>query len=39
MALVGLPDATVKEFKDRVSTALANSSLKFPMGNSFKNLH
>src|ERR1035438_7743756 len=32
IALVGLPDAAVKESKDRVSTALANSGYKFPMG-------
>ena len=32
MALVGLPDTSVKESKDRVSTALANSGYTFPMG-------
>src|ERR1035437_2542164 len=32
IALVGLPDAAVKESKDRVSTAHANSGYKFPMG-------
>ena len=38
IALVGLPDAAVKESKDRVSTALANSGYKFPMGKSTINL-
>lgn len=30
--IVGLPDAAVKESRDRVSTALTNSGFKFPMG-------
>ena len=34
----GLPDAAVKESKDRVSTALANSGYKFPMGKTTINL-
>ncbi|HVU28023.1 MAG TPA: YifB family Mg chelatase-like AAA ATPase [Verrucomicrobiae bacterium] len=38
VALVGLPDAAVKESKDRVSTALANSGYKFPMGRTTINL-
>ncbi|HSH93091.1 MAG TPA: YifB family Mg chelatase-like AAA ATPase [Roseimicrobium sp.] len=35
---VGLPDAAVKESKDRVSTALSNSGFKFPMGRTTINL-
>src|ERR1700743_2650602 len=38
VALVGLPDAAVKESKDRVSTALGNSGFKFPMGKTTINL-
>ena len=38
MALVGLPDAAVKESKDRVSTALSNSGFKFPLGKTTINL-
>ena len=38
IALVGLPDTAVKESKDRVSTALANSGYKFPMGKTTINL-
>jgi magnesium chelatase family protein len=38
VALVGLPDAAVKESKDRVATALANSGFKFPMGKTTINL-
>ncbi|HEY3763439.1 MAG TPA: YifB family Mg chelatase-like AAA ATPase [Verrucomicrobiae bacterium] len=38
VALVGLPDAAVKESEDRVSTALANSGYKFPMGKTTINL-
>jgi magnesium chelatase family protein len=38
IALVGLPDAAVKESKDRVSTALSNSGFKFPMGKTTINL-
>ena len=38
IALVGLPAAAVKESKDRVSTALANSGYKFPMGKTTINL-
>jgi magnesium chelatase family protein len=38
IALVGLPDAAVKESKDRVSTALTNSGFKFPMGRTTINL-
>ena len=30
--VVGLPDAAVKESKDRVVTALTNSGFRFPMG-------
>src|SRR5947209_18808940 len=36
--IVGLPDAAVKESRDRVSTALTNSGFKFPMGRSTINL-
>ena len=32
IVIVGLPDAAVKEARDRVSTALVNSGYKFPMG-------
>ena len=32
VVIVGLPDAAVKESRDRVSTALTNSGFKFPMG-------
>ena len=38
IALVGLPDAAVKESKDRVSTAISNSGFKFPMGKTTINL-
>ena len=38
IALVGLPDAAVKESKDRVSTALSNSGFKFPLGKTTINL-
>jgi magnesium chelatase family protein len=38
IVVVGLPDAAVKESKDRVSTALANSGCKFPMGRTTINL-
>lgn len=38
IALVGLPDAAVKESKDRVSTALANSGYRFPLGKTTINL-
>src|SRR5262245_13995531 len=36
--IVGLPDAAVKESRDRVSTALSNSGYKFPMGKTTINL-
>jgi len=32
IVIVGLPDAAVRESRDRVSTALANSAYKFPLG-------
>jgi len=32
VVIVGLPDAAVRESRDRVSTALHNSAYKFPMG-------
>lgn len=35
---VGLPDAAVKEARDRVSTALTDSGFKFPMGRTTINL-
>jgi magnesium chelatase family protein len=38
VVIVGLPDAAVKESRDRVSTALTNSGYKFPMGKSTINL-
>jgi magnesium chelatase family protein len=38
IALVGLPDAAVKESKDRVSTALLNSGYKYPLGKTTINL-
>jgi magnesium chelatase family protein len=38
ISLVGLPDAAVKESKDRVATALSNSGYKFPMGRTTINL-
>jgi magnesium chelatase family protein len=38
IVLVGLPDAAVKESKERVSTALTNSGYKFPMGKTTINL-
>ncbi|HZM01429.1 MAG TPA: YifB family Mg chelatase-like AAA ATPase, partial [Candidatus Saccharimonadales bacterium] len=38
MVIVGLPDAAVKESRDRVSTALSNSGFKVPMGRSTINL-
>src|SRR3954468_21154773 len=38
VVIVGLPDAAVKESRDRVSTALTNSGFKFPMGRSTINL-
>ncbi|HEV2456276.1 MAG TPA: magnesium chelatase domain-containing protein, partial [Verrucomicrobiae bacterium] len=36
--IVGLPDAAVKESRDRVTTALANSGYSFPMGRTTINL-
>ena len=38
VVIVGLPDAAVKESRDRVSTAICNSGFKFPMGRSTINL-
>ena len=38
IVIVGLPDAAVKESRDRVSTALINSGFKFPMGKTTINL-
>ena len=38
ITLVGLPDAAVKESKDRVSTAMSNSGFQFPMGKTTINL-
>src|SRR5689334_981090 len=38
VVIVGLPDAAVKESRDRVSTAIINSGFKFPMGRSTINL-
>jgi magnesium chelatase family protein len=36
--IVGLPDAAVKESRDRVTTALNNSGFKFPLGRTTINL-
>jgi magnesium chelatase family protein len=38
IVIVGLPDAAVRESRDRVSTALSNSGYKFPMGRTTINL-
>jgi magnesium chelatase family protein len=38
MVVVGLPDAAVRESRDRVSTALSNSGYKVPMGRTTINL-
>lgn len=38
VVIVGLPDAAVRESRDRVSTALTNSGFKFPMGRTTINL-
>jgi hypothetical protein len=38
VVIVGLPDAAVKESRDRVSTALTNSGFKIPMGRTTINL-
>src|ERR1041384_4659910 len=38
VVIVGLPDAAVKESRDRVTTALSNSGFKFPMGRTTINL-
>ena len=38
MALVGLPDAAVKEAKDRVESAIKNSGFRFPRGRIVVNL-
>jgi magnesium chelatase family protein len=38
LVIVGLPDAAVKESRDRVSTALTNSGFKFPMRRTTINL-
>ena len=38
VVIVGLPDAAVKESRDRVSTAITNSGFKFPMGKTTINL-
>ena len=38
MVIVGLPDTAVKESRDRVSTALVNSSFRFPLGRTTVNL-
>ncbi len=36
--IVGLPDAAVRESRDRVGTALSNSGFKFPLGRTTINL-
>ena len=38
VVIVGLPDAAVKESRDRVTTALHNSGFKVPMGRTTINL-
>ncbi len=38
IVIVGLPDAAVKESRDRVTTALTNSGYKFPLGRTTINL-
>jgi magnesium chelatase family protein len=38
IVIVGLPDAAVKESRDRVSTAISNSGFRFPMGRTTINL-
>src|SRR4051794_7376671 len=38
IVIVGLPDAAVKESRDRVITAMGNSGFKFPMGRTTINL-
>src|ERR1700759_311258 len=38
VVIVGLPDAAVKESRDRVNTALTNSGFKIPMGRTTINL-
>src|ERR1700756_3661421 len=38
VVIVGLPDAAVRESRDRVSTALGNSGFKFPLGRTTINL-
>jgi magnesium chelatase family protein len=38
IVIVGLPDAAVKESRDRVMTAISNSGYKFPMGRTTINL-
>ena len=38
LVIVGLPDAAVKESRDRVLTAMTNSGFRFPMGRTTINL-
>ncbi len=38
IVIVGLPDAAVKESRDRVNTAISNSGFRFPMGRTTINL-
>ncbi|MBI5285615.1 MAG: hypothetical protein HY874_11025, partial [Chloroflexi bacterium] len=38
LAMVGLPDAAVKEAKDRVESAIKNSGIRFPSGRIVVNL-
>jgi magnesium chelatase family protein len=38
IVIVGLPDAAVKESRDRVTTALSNSGFRFPLGRTTINL-
>ena len=38
VVIVGLPDAAVRESRDRVSTAILNSGYKFPLGRTTINL-
>ena len=38
MVVVGLPDTSVKESRDRVTTAIANSGLRWPRSRTTVNL-
>ena len=38
IAVVGLPDTAVKESKDRVTSAICNSGLRWPYGNGLRSI-